>query len=365
MKLNIIILSVAFISNFINANGQYKFTDEIKIPCSKVENQKWTGTCWSFSSTSFLESEITRINGINVNLSEMYNVRMAYPDKALNYVLRQGKANFSEGGLAHDVMRTVKLYGIIPQNVYSGIAHINDSLDHRELHAALKSFLDAVIKTRKPGRHWNEAVGKILDTYMGPVPSTFTFNNKEYNPITFMNDMGIVPDNYISITSFNHHPFDEYFILEIPDNHMNGSYLNVKIDELIKIIDNALENGYTLTWDGDVSEKGFDENVGIAILPKNEKDDSMFVKPVKEVYVNQENRQENFMNYSTTDDHLMQIIGSAKDQNNKSYYIIKNSWGKEGPYKGYLYISKAYLKMKTISITVHKDALPKEILKKM
>jgi len=363
MKIKITVIAIFSITILIN--GQYTFKDEIRIGCTDVENQKWTGTCWSFSSTSFLESEIMRIKGVQVNLSEMYNVRMLYPDKAQNFVLRQGKANFSEGGLAHDVMTSVELYGIIPQNVYSGIASDKDSLDHRELHTALESFLKAVIKIGHPGIHWKESFNAILDAYMGQVPSTFTFENKKYNTLSFSEEMGLNSKNYINITSFSHHPFYKNFILEIPDNHMNGSYFNVKLDEMINIIDNALENGYSIIWDGDVSEKGFNENKGIAILPINEKDDSMFVKPVKEDYVNQEKRQNSFMNYKTTDDHLMHIIGRAKDQNNKTYYIIKNSWGKEGAYKGFLYISKAYIKMKTISVTLHKDAVPKEILKKM
>ena len=363
MKIKILIIALLNIALFIS--GQYNFTDEIRLGCTGVENQKWTGTCWSFSATSFLESEIMRIKGIQVDLSEMYNVRMLYPDKAQNYILRQGKANFSDGGLALDVLTSAELYGIIPQNVYNGIANDKDSLDHRELHASLDAFLKAVIKTGQPGIHWKEALNGILDAYMGPVPSTFIFQDKEYNPLTFLKEMGIKSTDYVNITSFNHHPFYEYFILEIPDNHMNGSYFNVKLDEMISIIDNALEKGYTITWDGDVSEKGFNEYKGIAILPVNEKDDSMFVKPVKEDYVNQEKRQENFMNYKTTDDHLMQIVGRAKDQNNKTYYIIKNSWGNQGPYKGFIYMSKAYMKMKTISVTLHKEALLKDIKNKI
>ena len=316
----IILLNIA-LSNY----GQYVFKDEIKIPCTEVKNQQVTGTCWCYSAISFLESEIIRLRNNYIDLSEMYIVRMSYLDKAQNYILRQGKANFSDGGLAHDVLKTVSMHGFIPQEFYTGLGPGDDSLDHREFYATLNAFLDAVIHIGNPGNHWNNAFIGILDAYMGPSPLTFKYNESNYDPMTFKEAMRIKAEDYVNITSFAHHPFNKYFVLEIPDNNMNESYFNVNLNEMIMIVDFALEKGNSLIWDGDISEKGFSQKKGIAILPLDLSKDSLFNKPDNEVLVNQDNRQKNFLNYNTMDDHLMHIVGRAKDQNDNIYYIIKNS----------------------------------------
>ncbi len=347
----------------LNTQAQYIIKDEIRIPCTEVKNQQATGTCWSFSTTSFLEAEIIRLKKISIDLSEMYGVRIVYVEKAQNYVLRQGKANFYEGGLAHDALRVLNNYGIVPNTAYPGLVAGDDSLKHYELAEALKGYLDAIVKFGYPGNHWLKAYEGILDVYMGSLPTTFSYRDQSYDPKSFADKMGINAGNYCTITSFSHHPFHTNFILEIPDNYSNGSYFNVKLDEMISIVDFALEKGYSVVWDGDESEIGFSQENGLAILPASTSKDSLFIKPAKEIVVNQGNRQEAFMSYNTTDDHLMHLVGRAKDQNGNTYYLIKNSKGEKGPYKGYLYMSKAYLKMKTIAITLSRDALPEEILK--
>jgi len=363
---NKILLACIFSTALFNiTHAQYIFQDEINIPSTCVKNQQASGTCWSFGTTSFLESEIIRLTEKQVDISEMYSVRMAYFEKAQNYILRQGMTNFSEGGLSHDVFRNIELHGVMPQSAYTGLVEGDTSIDHGELSSGMKGYLDAVIKNGHPGRHWNKALEGILDAYMGPLPFDFTYENKNYDPMSFADLTGIRSENYFSVTSFNHHPFHRYFILEIPDNYMNGSYFNVKLDEMVSIIDYALEHGYSVLWDGDVGEKGFSQKEGVAVLPVNPGSDSIFTKPGKEIVVTQENRQAAFMSYRTTEDHLMHLVGWAKDQNGEVYYIIKNSWGERGTYKGFLYMSLSYLKMKTVSITVYKDGIPKEILKVM
>ena len=366
MKKIKIILAIALLHGMLtNAISQYKFTDEIKLPSTSVKNQQHTGTCWSFSTSSFLESEIIRMGKEPVNLSEMYNARMAYMDKALNYILRQGKANFGEGGLGHDVIRIADKYGVVPLEVYPGLGKGDEILDHSELQAGLAAYVDAVVKNAHPTTHWNDAINGMLDAYMGKMPATFEYKGKTYTPLTFKQYLGIRAEDYISITSFTHHPYYISFILEIPDNYANGSYFNVKLDEMMKVINSALDKGSTVLWDGDVSEKGFSQRNGVAILPEAGVSVNNFASPEKEAPVDAENRQAGFMNYSTMDDHLMHIIGRARDQNGTVYYIVKNSWGEVGPYNGYIYISNSYMRMKTISVTVNKTTLPSDISSKI
>ncbi len=335
--------------------AQYDFKDTNRIECSEIKNQARTGTCWSFATSSFIESELARQGKGDIDLSEMYVVRNIYKDKAKNYILRQGKANFSQGSLSHDLIRMMKKNGVVPESAYRGLLEGQEKYDHSEMEAGLKGFLDGVLQSKRLSKTWPVAFDAILDAYMGDVDQSFKYNGKEYSPISFANSLAIDPDDYVSYTSFTHHPFGESFILEIPDNYSNGSFYNIPIDELLSIIDNAVAKGYTVAWDGDVSEKGFDAKKGIAVLPEDEKREDLFDKPGKELIVTQESRQDHFESYSTTDDHLMHIIGTAKDKEGTEYYIVKNSWGEISPYKGYLYMSKAYAAMKTVAIMVHKD----------
>lgn len=345
--------------------AQYEFTPEVEVACSSVKSQGQTGTCWSFSTISFLESELLRINKQPQDLSEMFIVRNTYKDKAQNYVLRQGKANYSEGSLSHDVMRAYKKHGIVPEYVYSGKVHPDSIHDHRQLVNNTKKMLDQWIKNRKRERDWRERYESALNEHLAEPKADFVYLDKQYTPKSFAQSLGINPDDYVTLSSYTHHPFYEPFILEIPDNYSNGSYINVPMDELMSVIDNALKSGYTIAWDGDVSEKSFSARTGIAVLPTDVTRKDLFDVPGEELEVTQDLRQETFENYSTTDDHLMHLVGIAKDQNGTKYYITKNSWGEISDYKGYLMMSEAFVKLKTVGIMVHKESVPEGIISKL
>lgn len=356
------ILLLVLLLSSMTAFAQYEFTDVVRSQCTEVKSQGRTGTCWSFATASFLESEVSRKLGKKVDLSEMYVVKETYKDKARNYVLRKGKANFSQGSLSHDLIRVAAKSGLMPESALSGYTFNKERYDHSELASGLKGFLDGVIKQKRLTPLWDDALEAILDVYVGETPKRFTYEGKQFTPSTFVDHIGLKPEDYISFASFSHHPFYDTFILEVPDNYSNGSYYNIPIDKMEELVDHALKNGHTVAWDGDVSEKGFGRKEGIAILPKKIEED-MFENPVEEKKVTQQLRQDAYMNYSTTDDHLMHIVGIAKDQKNNSYYIVKNSWGDSTPYGGYLYMSKAYFKMKTVGVMVSKDALPAGLIK--
>lgn len=339
----------------------YQFQNVIDIESTPVISQDRTGTCWSYATTSFLESEIIRMTGKQIDLSEMYNVRNTYMEKAENYVMRQGKAQFSQGALGHDVINSVAKHGIVPIDVFQGKEESEEKHDHTEMEAALQGMLDAFIKTKKLSPRWRQAVSSVLDIYMEKNPSEFTFEGKRYTPKSFLNYTKINPKDYISLTSFTHQPFYSDFILNIPDNFSNGSFYNAPINELIENIDNALSKGFTVTLDCDVSEIGFSAKEGIAVIPEKEDKEKTFLKEIKpEAEITQEFRQQEFENFNTTDDHLMHIVGKVKDQKGNIYYTVKNSWGSSGERignNGYIYMSVPYIKLKTISIMMHKDGL--------
>ena len=344
--------------------AQYEFKDDKNsMESTAVKSQGRTGTCWSFATTSFLESELIRMGKGNIDLSEMYTVRKVYENKANNYVLRNGKANFSQGSLSHDMIRTLKDNGVVPDENYSGLLDGASQYNHGEMEKGLKGFLDGVIAAKKPSKNWKKAFNAILNVYMGNDLERFSISDMRFTPKSYADYLGLKAENYISITSFTHHPFYESFVLEIPDNYSNGSFYNVPMDKMMEIIDNAVDNGYSVAWDGDVSEKGFSGREGIAVLAADNKREDLYKIPGEELKVTQTSRQEAFDNYNTTDDHLMHIVGSAKDKNGKKYYIIKNSWGEIGPFKGKLYMSEAYVQMKTVAILLHKDALPSNTIK--
>ena len=366
-------LSILALLLFVNSFAQqpYQFTTVIDLETTPVISQGRTGTCWSFSSTSFLESEIIRLKGTQIDLSEMYTVRNTYPKKAENFVMRQGKAQFSEGGLAHDVMNSVAEYGLVPQSAYSGLLSGATSHNHAELSAVLTAMLNTYIDNpgRSLSKKWRAAIDAVLDVYMGGNPESFTYNGKTYTPQSFLEYTGIVPSEYVSITSFSHAPFYKEFILNIPDNWSYGSFYNVPLDEFISTIDNALEKGFTVELDCDVSERTFSSKDGVAIIPANPDDNAKALQGVyKEKKVDQQYRQDEFENYSTTDDHLMHITGILRDQNGTKYYKVKNSWGtdeRRNANGGYVYFSESYMRLKAISITVHKDAVPSGTAKKL
>ena len=343
----------------------YDFKMVKTISCTPIKSQGKTGTCWSFATSSFLESEAIRNGKSSPDFSEMYVVRNVYKDKAQNYVLRQGKANFSQGSLSHDLMRVVGKYGVVPETVYTGKEKGAERHNHSEMEAVLKGMLDGVLKQKRPSLKWKKAFKSVIDVYLGKVSNEFKHQGKTYTPASYAKEMGINADDYVNITSFTHHPFYQPFILEIPDNYSNGSFYNLPIEDLQAIVENAVNNGYSVAWDGDVSEKGFDAKKGIAVVPVDETRDDLFQNPGKEKNITQQLRQEQFETFHTTDDHLMHLTGVAKDNRGTKYFLIKNSWGEISPYKGYLYMSESYLKLKTVAILVHKDAIPKRIANKL
>lgn len=344
----------------------YQFSNEKSAEATSVKDQNRTGTCWSFATTSFLESELMRMGKGQHDLSEMFAVRVTYPRKAEMYLRYMGKAQFGPGSLSHDVINAMRDHGVVPESVYDGLEYGADQHNHAELDAILRAMVEKLSEQNKLTHRWDEALAGVLDAYLGEYPSEFEYEGETYSPATFRDYLGLNASDYVSLSSFTHHPFYEEFILEVPDNFSQGKFHNLPLDELMSVINNALENGYTIAWDADVSEPGFSFGNGIAVLPKEPMGRiKTFDKIIDEPAVSQEMRQEAFDSHATTDDHLMHITGTAEDQNGTTYYLTKNSWGQGNELKGYQYVSEAYLKMKTVGIVVHKDALPRAIAKKL
>ncbi|EGV45083.1 aminopeptidase [Bizionia argentinensis JUB59] len=367
-----ILFLLALLFSFTNSFSQvYTFEQVINLETTEVISQGTTGTCWSFSTSSFLESEIKRLTGKQIDVSEMYQVRHTYPKKAWNYVMRQGKAQFGEGGLAHDVMNSIRENGLVPKSVYSGMDADASGHNHAELAALLKGMLDVYIDnpSRSLSPKWQGIVSHTLDTYLGKDITDFTYEGVQYTPKSFQAMTKINPDNYVSLTSFTHHPFYSQFILNIPDNFSNGSFYNVTLDDMMATLNRALENGYTVELDCDVSERTFSAKQGLAVIPDDEahfKEIMTQVRPEKNI--TQAYRQQEFESYATQDDHLMHITGTMSDQNGKIYYKVKNSWGTDDMYianGGFVYMSEAYMRLKTIAIMIHKDAMTKDLKKKL
>ena len=350
-------------------NDTISFEKVVQWDANPVESQGKTGTCWSFSTTSFLESELIRMNKGSHHLSEILVARQVYVRKAENFVGRQGKAQFGEGSLGHDLLNAINKYGIAPAEVFNGLQLNSDQHDHAELVNILEAFLKAVVQ-QKGGKLtpvWKEAYNSLLDVYLGRYPANFSYNGKEYTPKSFAQELGIVKANYVTICSYTHQPFYTNFVLDIPDNWDNGTFHNVPLEELISITKKALTDGYTIEWDADVSNKGFSSKKGMAItFLEDEKPD--FISGSGEMDVTQKIRQEYFDNHTVTDDHLMHIVGLAKGSDGKAYFIVKNSWGDEkgiDGFKGHILVSESYFKMNTISILLHKDAVAKPIQQKL
>jgi len=314
---------------------EYRFTELISIPTSSVKNQSRTGTCWSFATTSFIETELLRMGKPEYDLSEMFFVYHTYIDKAGLYVRYHGTNNFGPGGQAHDVINVIREYGFVPENAYPGREYGSETHNHRELGAVLKGFLEGLVKggVRELTPAWPSAFMAVLETYLGKYPESFEIDGKTYTPVSFAESAGFDPDDYIEITSYSHHPWFEKICLEVPDNWSGDYYYNLPMDEMMEVINNALENGYSVAWDGDVSEGTFSHRNMLAILPekdwesKSEQErEQTFKVPEKEKEVSQEMRQQSFDNYTTTDDHLMHLTGIEVDQDGKRYYMTKNSW---------------------------------------
>lgn len=372
-----------------NTEG-YRFTDTKVIPTTGVKNQNRSGTCWCFSTMTFLESEILRKGGEEVHLSEMWIVRHSFKEKAIKYVRLHGHLNFAEGGASHDVTEGIKSHGIVPFEAYPGLCYGTDKPDFSEITPLLKGYLDTVIRvgdSRGPlSTAWERGFDALLDAYFGPVPESFEYKGKSYTPESFAASLPLNMDDYVDIASFTHHPFYSQFVIEIPDNWMFSTVYNVPLDELMAIIDNALAEGYTVAWGTDVSEKGFSRTKGIGVMPETdiesmegteaarwgqlterEREAEIYKldRPVAEVKVTQQMRQEAFDNYLTTDDHGMVMMGTAVDQNGTPYYKVQNSWDKTKPYDGFWYFSRPFVEYKTMSIMVNRNSIPKSIRKKL
>ena len=355
---------ICFLINSANVFSQkYDFKTVIDLEALPVIAQGNTGTCWSFATSSFLESEILKLSGKKIDLSEMYQVRNTYPLKAENYVMRQGKAQFSEGGLAHDVINSAKEYGLVPVEAFSGLSDKETNHNHAEMVAVLEAMLKVYTASAsgKLSNKWKNAVDNVLNVYLGENPKSFTYEGKSYTPKSFLEATKLDLNNYITITSFTHKPYYKSFILNVPDNFSNGSMYNVPLNEFISILDNALAKGYTASLDCDVSENSFATKNGVAFIPFNDEDIKKGAEEiVKEKDVTANLRQENFENFATTDDHLMHITGKVQDQNGNIYYKVKNSWGTDQnrvANGGYMYMSVPYIRMKAISIMINKNAL--------
>ena len=370
MRLPILWFSLLFTA-MVWTQEAYQFTETIDLEATPVISQGITGTCWSFSTSSFLESEIIRLTGKQIDLSEMYSVRNTYPKKAENFVMRQGKAQFSEGGLAHDVINSVRDYGLVPQHAFTGLFSDTSTHNHAEMVAVLEAMVNTYVENPggKLSKNWSEAIEAVLNVYLGQRLNTFTYEGKEYTPQSFLEMTKIVPDDYVTLTSFTHAPFYSPFVLNIPDNWSYGQMQNIPLNDLMQTIDNALNNGFTVELDCDVSEPAFSSKYGVAVVPENSANNKGILTAIyPELNVTQEYRQNEFENYTTTDDHLMHITGMLKDQNGTTYYKVKNSWGTDAnrtTHNGYVYFSEAYMRLKTISIMVHKDAVPKAIANKL
>lgn len=363
----------------------YSFTTIKTNPATPVKDQYKSGTCWSFAATSFIESELLRLGYDTIDISEMYFVYQAYKEKASRYVRLHGSANFGPGGQGHDVINVIKQHGFVTEDAFPGLLKGETNHLHGELDAVLKGYLDALI-SNKDGRIsqvWPEAFSALLDAYMG------TLSKKNESAVTISKDQypRFNPEEYVEFTSYLHHPFYQSIDLEIPDNWSHDYYFNIPIGELVEIINFSITNGHTVCWDGDVSDRGFSHSNSVAIIPdkditalegtersrweklsEKERNAALytFKTPGTEKKITQEMRQKAFDNFQATDDHLMHFTGMVSDQNGTMYYQTKNSWAANSNQTGgYLNISESYVRLNTIAIMVHKDAIPPALKKKL
>lgn len=390
-----ILLAAALLGAVLTAAAQeankpegYKFTDTKTVKTVPVTNQYKSGTCWCFSTVSFIEEEILRAGGPEIKLSEMWIVRNIYFEKAIKYVRLHGSLNFAVGGAAHDVTHAIEKYGIVPREVYKGLNYGTEMPEFGEIDEVLKAYVDAVIKNKngKLTPAWQDGLNAILDAYFGERPETFTYEGKEYTPHTFAESLPVKMSDYIEFSSYTHHPFYSSFIIEVPDNWLWGEVYNVPLNEMMQVIDDAIAEGHPVAWGTDVSEKGFRGAKAIGIIPEEaeknmvgsdaerwgklssaEKEAQIYSldQPVKEKTITQEMRQTAYDNYETTDDHGMVIVGTAVDQNGSPFYKVQNSWGDRGPYEGFYYFSRPFVEYKTMDIMVNKNVVSKELLKKL
>ncbi len=355
--------------------AKFIFTDVINIERTAIKNQASSGTCWSYSGNSFLESEMIRMGKKPVRIAEIYTARCVYLDKAENYVRMHGSVAWGDGGAFHDVINMYAKYGAMPYELYTGLNYGTSKNKFAEMQAVLKGMLDAIVKNPngKLTPNWKKAFQAVLDTYLGEVPEKFTYEGKEYTPKTFAKEViGLKAEDYVELASVTNAPYYEKTLMMVPDNWSFDLVYNVKMKDLTSTIDYALEKGYTVAWATDISERYFSWKNGVAYVPEKDFEDmteeerkNIFDGPQPERKITSEMRQVAFDNYTTTDDHGMHIVGLAKDQNGREYYIVKNSWGDNNDYKGYLYVTKAFVQYKTTGILLHKKAIPSDLRDKM
>ncbi|MBO4663114.1 MAG: aminopeptidase [Bacteroidaceae bacterium] len=367
----------------------FKFTTVKANPITSVKNQNRSGTCWAYSSLGFFESELLRMGKGEFDFAEMFLAHKTYQDRAVAAVRMHGDVSFSQGGSFYDAVYCMKNYGMVPQTAMPepGTLYGDTLPNFTELFNIAEGYVNGIAKSetlKKLSPIWKKSLVSTLDNYLGECPTEFTYKGKKYTPQSYMASTGLNMDDYVSLTSFTHHPFYTKFIIEVQDNWRWGESYNLPLNEFMEVMDSAVKNGYTFAWGADVSETGFTRN-GIAVCPdvkkqqdelgsdfarwfgktKSDQSAALTSKPLPEIEVTQEMRQEAYDNWETTDDHGMIIYGIAKDQNGKEYFMVKNSWGKSGKYDGIWYASKAFVAYKTMNILIHKDALPKAIAKKL
>ena len=391
MKLNYFTLAALFfipLSGTAQSENGYQFTTVVQQKATPVKDQAVSGTCWCFATTSFIESELLRQGKGEYDLSEMFIVRQKYLNQMADNLLRHGKGNVTQGSITASWITAFNQVGIVPEEAYTGINYDSPVHNHSELAGYVEAISAEAVKQKKNSKQYQELANSLFDIYFGKVPETFTYKGKEYTPKSFAESLDIDTGDYIPLTSFTHKPYYKPFEVEIPDNWEHSQMYNLPLDELISVMDGALKSGYTLCWDGDVSEKGFAYLNGVAINPDVKSDDLYkdsdrahwgqlndterlaevfrFEHPYPEVKVTPAIRQQGYEAGKTTDDHLMHITGIATDQNGTKYYITKNSWAADSnDFRGYLNMSESYVRAKTIYILVHKDALPKELKAKL
>ncbi|MHB1921666.1 MAG: C1 family peptidase [Chitinophagaceae bacterium] len=357
------------------STGAFQFTTLVNNSTTPVQNQANSGTCWSYSTNSFLESEMMKEGRKPVRLSELFSARNAYMDKAVNYVRMHGSLNWGDGGEPHDVINMLAKYGALPYSVYTGLNYGTKLNDFGEFDAVTKAFLDAVISDKNGtlSTAWKVAFSRILDSYLGVVPKTFEYEGKQYTPQTFAQEVvGLNPKNYVEFISQTNTPYFKKATMMVPDNWTMQRDFNIPMKDMTKIVDYALNHGYTVSWGTDISEKYFSWKNGVAYVPAipysqmtPQQRATMFDGPKPQKEITPQIRQLAFDDYATTDDHGMHITGIAKDQNGTQYYIVKNSWGTGNEYKGYLYVSKTYFQYKTTSFLVNKKGIPEDLKKKL
>ena len=366
------------------------FTIVKENPITSIKDQNRSGTCWDYSTLSYFEAEILKKTGKTYDLCESFVANKTYMDRAIQVVRLHGDCQFAEGGSAYDPLYCIQHYGICPEDAMPlpGTLYGDSLNNYNEFFSLLEPYVNAVARNKaaKISSQWKVGLQGILDAYLGKCPESFTYKGKTYTPKSFAASLGLDWNDYVSITSYTHHPFWTAFPVEVQDNWRNPGSWNVPMDDMMRIIDNAVENGYTIAWGGDVSEDGFTRS-GLAYMIDGKKAESLAGSDmakwlklsktekrnlidslgcnVPEVTPTQEQRQERLDNWELTDDHGMLIFGIAKDQNGKEYYMVKNSWGEAGDYKGIWYMTKNFIAANTMDFMVNKNAIPKDIRKKL